>query len=93
MAIKREDVLRIASLAKLELSEEHIERYADQLSRILDYIEVLKTLPEQAEGAAAPLEGTPLRPDAVTNPADSRFGLHQAPDREGDLFRVPRIIE
>ena len=93
MSIQREEVQKIAALAKLELDEAQIDLYATQLTRILDHIEMLKQLPEETAGEGGPLEPTPLRPDLVANPSDAEFGLAQAPDREGDLFRVPRIIE
>lgn len=94
MSIKREEVQRIAALAKLELSQDEIDRYALQLTHILDYIEQLRELPDETAAASpSDLQPTPLRPDEVTHPAESALGLQQAPDREGDFFRVPRILE
>ncbi len=95
MSIERDDVQKIAALARLELPSEGLERLAGQLTSILDYIEVLKTVPPGS--ASSPPDGhgaaPALRPDLASNPPDSEFGLHQAPDREGAFFRVPRIIE
>jgi aspartyl-tRNA(Asn)/glutamyl-tRNA(Gln) amidotransferase subunit C len=85
----------IAMLARLELAGAERDLFARQLGDILDYVEKLKELP---------VEGVKPLPHAVdaTNvfrPDEPRPGLlpadalGQAPGREGDFFRVPRVIE
>lgn len=44
MKLTKEQVEKIAQLARLKLSEEEMERYADQLTTILDYVDILKEL-------------------------------------------------
>ena len=104
MKITREDVLRVAELAHLELSEAEIEMFSRQLDSILSYVEKLNELdtskvepmahvaPPSASGDGA-VVGTPLRPDELT-PCDV-IGevLAGAPDASPPYFRVPRVIE
>jgi aspartyl-tRNA(Asn)/glutamyl-tRNA(Gln) amidotransferase subunit C len=90
--IERMEVLRIAALARLELSPEEVERMTRDLSEILEYVDQLARVEEQARQLDA-AEGTPEREDRV---APSRYTtelLSAAPAREGDLVRVPRVVE
>ena len=90
--IDRDEVLRIAALARLELSHEELERMAHDLSAILDYVKQLAAIPGAAVGAetAAP---TPRRPDRVAPSRVVAELLENAPDRDGALLRVPAVIE
>jgi aspartyl-tRNA(Asn)/glutamyl-tRNA(Gln) amidotransferase subunit C len=91
MSISREDVLHVARLARLELSEEEVARFQEQLSAILDAVGKVRELD---------LTGVPptSHPLAVVNVwADDEphrslaveEALANAPDRDGGLFRVP----
>jgi len=95
MQITREDVRRVAELARLELSPDEEERLADELGAILGYVEKLGELdvagvPPTANALAA--TGA-FRDDQVTNDPDADALLANAPDRWQDFFRVPKIIE
>jgi len=92
--ITAEDVRKVAQLARLDLPEERIATYTSQLERILDYVAHL----EQVDTEGVPpttravevvnvtredrVEPTPVREDL----------LNLAPQREGDFFRVPKIM-
>lgn len=106
MKISREDVLRVAELAHLELSPEEIDTYRGQLDEILTYIDKLKELDvsavepmaqvlfqaSPAEGAAA--QAHPELREDVLRPCDVAAAvLSQAPDAEKPFFRVPKVIE
>jgi aspartyl-tRNA(Asn)/glutamyl-tRNA(Gln) amidotransferase subunit C len=104
MKITREDVLRVAELAHLELSEAEIEMFSRQLDSILTYVEKLNELdtnnvepmaqvaPPTASGHGA-AAGTPLRQDELA-PCDVVGDvLAGAPDASPPYFRVPRVIE
>jgi aspartyl-tRNA(Asn)/glutamyl-tRNA(Gln) amidotransferase subunit C len=89
--IDREQVLHVASLARLELSEAEIERMADELSKVLDHIERIGELD---------LEGVPptshvvevtnaLRADEPWPCLPRDVVLSQAPAVEADGFAVP----
>lgn len=99
MKISREDVLHVADLAHLELTETEVEKFRGQLDAILTYIDKLKELDvsgvepmSQLVDAQAPPEAT-LREDVV-RPCDiSKDVLAQAPQAKAPYFRVPRVIE
>jgi len=100
MKISREDVLRVAELAYLELAPEEVETYRRQLDEILTYIDKLKELDvtnaepmAQVLFAAAGDAHPELRED-VHRPSDAAEGiLAQAPDAAKPFFRVPKVIE
>ncbi len=95
MAITREEVLHVARLARLFLSEDEVDRLKDQLGGILEYIRQLDGLDTRnvVPTSHAVEMGTPFRDDSVLPFGDKEALLANAPDREGDFFRVPRIIE
>ncbi len=95
MAITREEVLHVARLARLALSEDEVDRLKDQLGGILNYIRQLDALDTRdvVPTSHAVEKGTPFRGDAVEPFDDKEAILSNAPDREGDCFRVPRIME
>jgi aspartyl-tRNA(Asn)/glutamyl-tRNA(Gln) amidotransferase subunit C len=96
MALSREEVRRIARLARLELAPEEEERLAQQLSAILDYVKQLEALDvSQVEPMTHALaEGAvPLREDEVAGSLAPEAALGNAPARAGTCFKVPRIIE
>lgn len=95
MAISREEVLRVARLARIALSSSEADRMQAQLGSILTYIRQLDGLDtsDVAPTAHAVETGTPLREDRAHPFGEKEEILKNAPDREGDFFRVPRIIE
>lgn len=95
MAITREEVLHVARLARLALSEDEADRFREQLGGILDYIRQLDALDTKdvVPTSHAVEMGTPFRDDSVHPFGDKEAILSNAPDRFEDFFRVPRIIE
>jgi aspartyl-tRNA(Asn)/glutamyl-tRNA(Gln) amidotransferase subunit C len=89
--IDREQVLHVARLARLELTDDEVERMAGELSHILDHIEAIGRLDlEGVEPTAHVVEvGSALRPDAVVPSLPREVALAQAPDVADDGFRVP----
>jgi aspartyl-tRNA(Asn)/glutamyl-tRNA(Gln) amidotransferase subunit C len=93
--INVEQVQHVARLARLELTPEEEARLQVELSAILAYIDKLNELDtgEVEPTAQVGEPGTPTREDEVTNrPAPDEM-LANAPAREGNFFKVPRIIE
>ena len=99
MKITREDVMRVAELAYLELSEAELEMYRKQVDDILEYIGKLNELDTSAvEPMAQVLSGdqsadATLREDVVVRCAVAAEVLRGAPDPEGIYFRAPKMIE
>ena len=93
--INLEQVRHVAQLARLELSPQEEERLQVELSAILSYIDKLNELDtaEVEPTAQVGEAGTPAREDEVTNRPAPNEMLANAPAREGNFFKVPRIIE
>ncbi len=93
--ISREDVEHVARLARLELGDDDKERMRAELDAILAYIDKLRAL--DTEGVEPTSHAVPLvnvmRDDEPRPCVPVGDMLANAPDRVGDLFRVPRIIE
>ena len=84
--ITADDVRKVAKLARLDLPEAKIATYTGQLERILDYVAHLETVDTEVEVVNV------CREDLVT-PTDVREELlNEAPQREGDFIRVPKIV-
>ena len=95
MVISREELEHVARLARLELTEEEIELFRVQLGAVLERAQRIQNLPlDDLPPTAHPIELTNVwRPDVVEPPPLPDQILENAPQREGDLFRVPRILE
>lgn len=92
--ISAEDVRKVAQLARLDLPEERIATYTGQLERILDYVAHLEAV--DTEGVPPTTRAVEVvnvtRADAVEPTPVREDLLNLAPQREGDFFRVPRIL-
>ncbi len=99
MKISREDVVRVAELAYLDLSESELETYRSQIDEILEYIGKLNELDTaNVEPMAQVLTDdqtadATLREDVVVPCGIAAEVLKQAPDPEPPFFRVPKVIE
>lgn len=95
MAITIQDVEHIAKLARLKLTEEEKLRFQKELGKIIEYFDQLKKL--NTDGVpptthVVPLENV-LREDKVTPSLPVEEALADAPDRKGNYFRVPKVVE
>jgi aspartyl-tRNA(Asn)/glutamyl-tRNA(Gln) amidotransferase subunit C len=92
MSVTRDEVQRIAQLAEMDVDEAGLAELGDQLSRILDYVAQLGTLPgEQHRPFIAGPDTVRLRPDEV-RPAPLAIPLQQlAPAFKEGFFVVPRL--
>lgn len=89
-----DDVLHVARLARLDLSDEEVDRYAAQLSAVLDHaadVAALDTAGVAPTAHPLPLENV-FRDDAVAPGLDRDEVLAQAPAAEQGQFRVPPIL-
>ena len=92
--VTKEDVLRVARLARLTLDEQDAEAMTAHFTKVLAYIEKLTVLPtDDIEPAThAVTVAAQLRADCVTNAPDQAL-LQTAPAKDGTFFKVPKIIE
>ncbi len=95
MSLDRSDVEKIAHLARLAISSDETERYAADLSNILDLVAQMGTVDtDGVEPMAHPLHmAQRLRPDQVSEPDRRAQFLAGAPLSEDGLFLVPKVIE
>ncbi len=93
MAITRDDVLHVARLARLELSDEEVERFGGQLSAILDAVGKVSELDlEDVPPTSHPLDLVNVFGEDVRRPCLSREeALANAPDPEDGFFGVPPV--
>lgn len=95
MVISIDEVSEVALLARLSLTEQEKELYASQLSRIIEHFNQLKdidTTSVEPLAHALPVTNV-LREDAVKPSLGREALLANAPDREGNFFKVPKIGE
>ncbi len=91
MAITRDEVVHVAKLARLELTEDELERFAGQLNAILEAVGKVSELDlAGVEPTLHPLELSNVwAEDEPQPPLHVGEALANAPEREGDAFRVP----
>jgi len=95
MKLSREDVLHIARLARLGLTEEEAEKFGEQLSHLLENFEVL----QQVETTDVPPTAqsidlqTVVRDDEVAESLPPDQVLANAPQKEGGFFRIKAVLE
>jgi aspartyl-tRNA(Asn)/glutamyl-tRNA(Gln) amidotransferase subunit C len=90
--LSRDQVLHVAKLARLELTEEEIERFASELSKVLDHIEMINQLGDLADvpptSHVIAVENA-LRADEPRPSLPAEVALASAPDGADGGFRVP----
>jgi aspartyl-tRNA(Asn)/glutamyl-tRNA(Gln) amidotransferase subunit C len=95
MKLSREEVLHIARLARVALSEDEITRLSEQLSNLLEHFEVLQQV--DTEGVPPTTQSVTLqsvmREDEVAPSLPSEDILANAPRRDSDCFRVRAVLE
>ena len=95
MKLSREEVLHIALLARLGLSETELDRFREQLSNLLENFEILQQVdtsdvPPTAQ--SIPLQNVMKDDEGVASLPQSQI-LANAPRREGEYFRVRAVLE
>ena len=92
--LSRELVKHLAWLARIELSDEEVDRILPQLARILEFFHEMDEAPvEGLEPAFTVLEGVYLlRPDEARPGLSQEEALMNAPDKEGGFIKAPRIL-
>ena len=93
--ISRDDVVHVARLARLALTDADLETMREQLNAILSHIDALRgvdTAGIEPTSHAVP-QFNVVRDDDPRPCLSVEEMLANAPDRAGDFFRVPRIIE
>ncbi len=94
MKISKDEVENIAHLARLEIDDLSIEKMADQLTNILQYIDKLKDVDVKGvkPSSGAAFMNNVLREDEVEPSPGPDITLASAPDRDDDFYIVPKTI-
>jgi len=93
--IDAEQVRKVARLARLELDEREVEEFAGQLSSILEYVEKMNELDTEGVEPLAhclPISNV-LRADVARESIGTESALANAPQRDGEFFKVPKILD
>jgi aspartyl-tRNA(Asn)/glutamyl-tRNA(Gln) amidotransferase subunit C len=93
--LTREDVTRIAELARLELTSEELDLFTRQLGDILGYVEQIRDLDTSGVTPTSHVLNLPVeRDDVIVEPLSRVAALANAPDAatEAGLFKVPRVL-
>ena len=93
--LSRDDVFKLASLAKLHLSNEEVEQFQKEINEILGYVEQLQKV--DIDGLEPTSQVTGLknvtRKDEVNYKVEPKELLKNAPGLENDQFKVKRILQ
>src|SRR6476660_6916314 len=93
--LTRADVERIAALSRLQIAEDEVDRFAQQLTAILAYADQVQRIDTTGvEPVSSNAADTVWRDDSLAPSLDRDRLLEQAPlaDRTAGLFKVPRVI-
>jgi aspartyl-tRNA(Asn)/glutamyl-tRNA(Gln) amidotransferase subunit C len=95
MEITKQEVEKVAKLARLELTEVEKAAYAQQLSQILTHVDTLKKYDTKGVEPTATVLGrvNVWRPDDVRPSLSVEQATANAPESAGGLFAVPKILE
>ena len=94
MAISREEVEHIAKLARLQLTDEEIQRFQVELGKIIEYFDQLKKLDTENVPPmthAVPIENV-LREGKVESSLSVEEALQNAPEKKNSYFQVPKVV-
>lgn len=95
MKIDKSSIIKIAHLARLEFDEKDAEKLSLEMNQILDWVDKLN---EVDTNDVEPLttmstEINDMREDIVIDEMDHESGMKNAPKRDADYFRVPKVME
>jgi aspartyl-tRNA(Asn)/glutamyl-tRNA(Gln) amidotransferase subunit C len=95
MSISVEEVQYIAALARLRFSEEEQQQLAEQMSTMLDYVDQLNELDTSGVPPMSHVLDlhNVFREDKAQQRISHEEALQNAPDADGDFFRVPKVID
>lgn len=95
MAVDIKTVERIATLSKLEFSDSEKQEITGDMNRMLDFVEQLSTV--DTEGVKPLIymleEEAELRKDEVIETINQQDALKNAPEKDSDFIKVPKVIE
>ena len=93
--IDQAQVRKVASLSRLDLTDGEVEEFTSQLAAILDYVEKMNELnTDNVEPMAHCLPvSNVFREDSIRQSLGTENTLANAPQRDGEFFKVPKILD
>ena len=93
--VSKEELLHIANLASLNIKEDEVENYLANLQDILNFANIVNQAP--VEGLSETVEANDnynvFRKDEVKEFKDRDLLLSNAPEKERNMFQIPRVIQ
>ena len=93
--VSKEEILHIANLARLNLEEDEIEKYRENLQDILNFANVVNNAPVEGLDVTigANEEKNVFRKDEIKVFEDTESLLQNAPSQEQNMFKLPKVIQ
>ncbi|MEE9431062.1 MAG: Asp-tRNA(Asn)/Glu-tRNA(Gln) amidotransferase subunit GatC [Melioribacteraceae bacterium] len=94
MAVTKDDVKKIAELARLEFNENELDDYTKEMNKVLGYVEKLNKLDTtNVRPLSHPIENENVfREDVLVKSVSTEEALKNAPDKTSEHFKVPKVI-
>ena len=95
MKVSKEEILHIAKLADLEIKDEEIEKYALNLQDILDFANIVNNAPVEGltESFGVNENYNVFRKDEIKVFEDNEALMSNAPEKERNMFKIPKVIQ
>ena len=95
MQVSKEEILHIANLARLNLKEDEIEQYIDNLQDILNFANIVNEakVDDLDITIGANEAKNVFRKDEIKNFDDNEALLKNAPSKEQNMFKIPKVIQ
>lgn len=95
MKVSREEILHIAKLANLKIEDEEIDKYIFNLEDILNFANIVNEADVEGlkESVGVNENYNVFRKDEVVNFEDNEALLANAPEKQNNMFKVPKVIQ
>ena len=95
MSVSKEDVKHIANLARLEMTDEELEKFTKDLSSKIDYVKTLASIDVSGVNPTNHILDIKnvFRKDEIKNSYDREEILKNAPDKQAGCVSVPKVVE
>ena len=95
MKVSREEVMHIAKLANLNLSDEEIDKYTLNLQDILNFADIVNNAPTEGltESFGVNENYNVFRKDEIKVFEDNEALLQNAPEKDRNMFKIPKVIQ
>ena len=94
MATNKKEIIHIAKLASLNLSEEEIEKYTNDMQEVLEFANIINSVNTEgmSETIATNKKSNVLRKDEIIDFENREILLQNAPSQDEGMFRIPKVI-